>query len=661
MPLPAIAGLRDGGFVLLARAGPAQVTVQDPREAALRSLPRETFEAGWDGTLILCTRAAAAAPGTQRFGLGWFVPTVLKYRTHLAEVLAASLVLQILGLLTPLFTQVIIDKVLVHRALTTLDVLAAGMLALAIFEALLGGLRAYLFAHTAARLDAELGAAFFRHLLALPLAYFAARPVGDTAARLRELEHIRQFLTGAPVTALLDGAFVIVFLGVMALYSATLTGLVAAALPLYALLSLAVTPALRARLEERFTRGAESHAFLVETVRGMETVKGLALEPHLERRWEERLAAYARAGFRSAQLSQVTGQLAGWLGKVTHLAVLWLGARSALSGALTVGELIAFTMFSSRVTGPVLRLVQLWHEFQQAGVSVARLGDVLNAPAERPRSSARAVLPGVTGRISFDDVHFRYRPEGLAVLRGVSFTVEPGEVVALVGPSGSGKSTIARLLQRLWVPERGRVVLDGLEVGEADPAWLRRRVGVVSQESVLFTGTVRENIALAEPGAPLSRVVAAARLAGAHEFILGLPGGYDAPVGEHGTALSGGQRQRIAIARTLAADPSVLVLDESTSALDHEAERALVAGFPAICRGRTVLLIAHRWSLVRWAGRVLVLRDGRIAEAGRPGELLRAGGYYADLVREQTGGLPARLVASGPAPGPRPPRAAAGG
>jgi subfamily B ATP-binding cassette protein HlyB/CyaB len=642
-PLPVLVARRDGRYTILLRIDQTRALVQAPGGSAAAVVPRGQFEEEWAGRFIMLAKPRLAGPYQGRFGLAWFLPYIARHRGPLSQVMVASLVLQLFALLTPLTTQVVIDKVLVHRGLVTLDVVAVGMLLLIAFEGVLGGLRTYLLAHTTSRIDVELGMWVVRHTLRLPLAYFEARRVGDTVARIRELEGVRHFLTGPPLTAIVDTVFAGVFVAIMLLYNVPLTGVAVAALPAYAALSLVVTPLLRRAVEDRAQRGAESHAFLVESVRGIETVKAMAAEPLLERRWEEHLSGLVRANFRAGQLGQVAGHIASTLGKLTALAILWLGARAVMEGELTVGELIAFNMLASRVTGPVLRLVQLWQDLQQARVAVERLADLLEAPTEVPASGSQLSSGRLEGRIQFEAVSFSYRVGHPDALRELSFAIEPGEVVGIVGPSGSGKSTVAKLLSRLYVPQRGRVLVDGLDVAHCHPAWLRRHVAVVPQETTLFTGSVRENIAWADPGLPLDSVIGAAKLAGAHEFIMGLPAGYDGPVGEHGALLSGGQRQRLGLARALVMRPTILVLDEATSALDYESERAIERNLSVICRGRTVLVITHRLNLVRRADRVIVLEAGRLREQGNPKELLAAGGYLAGREREQQEPLPLRV------------------
>lgn len=635
--LPAIAQHRDGRYVVIARADDEKILIQDPLEPRPLTLPREVFEEAWSGRLILFTKRANVRDEDRKFDFTWFIPAIVKHRKLLGEVLLASFFIQLFALIMPLFFQVVIDKVLVHKGMTTLHVLAIGMLAITLFEVMLGGLRTYVFSHTSSRIDVGLGAQLFKHLLRLPIAYFEARQVGQTVARVRELESIREFLTSSSVTLVIDLFFTLVFLGVMYFYSPTLTYVVLATIPLYIILSVVITPIIRARLHEKFNRGAENQAFLVESVNGIETVKSMAVEPAMQRRWDEQLAGYVKASFKANNLSNIAGQVASFINKVTTIAILWVGAFLVMEGKLSVGQLIAFNMLAGRVSGPLLRLVQLWQEFQQAGISVQRLGDVLNAPPEPSYNPNRTTLPQLAGNVKFDDVTFRYKPDGQEILRKVAFDIPVGKTIGFVGRSGSGKSTIAKLIQRLYVPESGRVLIDGVDLAQVDPAWLRRQIGVVLQENFMFNRTIRDNIALSDPGIPMERVVEAAKLAGAHEFILELSDGYDTLVGEHGSNLSGGQRQRLAIARALVSNPRILIFDEATSALDYESEAIIQRNMSRICQGRTVFIIAHRLSTVRNAHRIFVIEKGQIVEQGNHKELLQLGGYYARLNKHQEG------------------------
>jgi subfamily B ATP-binding cassette protein HlyB/CyaB len=532
------------------------------------------------------------------------------------------------------------DKVLVHRGVSTLDVLVIGLVVIVLFESILTLLRTYVFSHTTSRIDVELGARMFRHLLQLPLAYFQARRVGDSVARVRELENIRSFLTGNSLTLVLDVLFSVIFVGVMFIYSVPLTLIVLVSLPLYVLLSLTLVPILRARLNEKFARGAENQALLVETITGIQTVKASALEPSVAKRWDDQLAAYVSASFRTQTLASYGHEGINLIGKLVSALTLWYGARLVMDQQLTVGQFVAFNMFAQRVAQPIMRIAQMWTDFQQTGISMARLGDILNTRTEVPPVAA-AQLPPLKGRIQFDAVTFRYRPEAPPVLHALSVDVKAGEVIGIVGRSGSGKSTLTKLVQRLYTPEQGRVLVDGIDISLIDAAQLRRQVGVVLQENLLFNRSVRENIAIVDPASPIEQVMHAARLAGAHEFISELPEGYDTVVGEQGTGLSGGQRQRIAIARALFTNPRVLILDEATSALDYESEAILQRNMAAICKGRTVIIIAHRLSSVRAAHRIIAMDKGRIVESGSHDELLKKPqGLYAYLWSMQSGAQP---------------------
>ncbi|HKF72544.1 MAG TPA: type I secretion system permease/ATPase [Stellaceae bacterium] len=637
VPLPALGERRDGRFFILAKVADQRALLHDPASGQSMVMGRDELEAVWTGRLVLLQRRASLGDLRRRFDIGWFLQAMGKYRRLFSEVLVASLALQVFALVSPLFFQVVIDKVLVHRGLTTLAILVLGLVIVSVFEAVLGGLRTYVFSHTTNRIDVELGARLFRHLTALPLAYFEARRVGDSVARVRELENIRNFLTGSALTLVVDLVFTVVFLAVMAYYSPFLTLVALAAFPFYIGISAGLAPVFRRRLDEKFARGAENQALLVESVTGIETLKSMAVEPQMQRRWEEQLAAYVSASFRVANLGTVGSQAVQLVSKLSTAALLYFGARLVIDGGLSVGELVAFNMLAGRVTQPVLRLAQIWQDFHQARLSIDRLGDILNTHTEPAYDPARSVLPALRGEIMLDHVSFRYGPDRPDVLRDVTLHVPAGQVIGIVGPSGSGKSTLAKLIQRLYVPERGRVLIDGSDLALVDVAWLRRQIGVVLQESVLFNRSVRDNIALADPGMPMDRVVAAAELAGAHEFILELPQGYDTPVGERGALLSGGQRQRIAIARALITDPRILIFDEATSALDYESERVIQANMRRICAARTVLIIAHRLSTVRQTQRIITIERGRIVEDGSHDELIRIGGRYAALHRAQIG------------------------
>lgn len=635
-PLPAIAEARDGGFFILGGIREDKALIQrlgtQPEELSMDEL-----DALGTGRQLLMTSRVGGISGDRKFDVTWFIPALVRYRSLIGDVLAASFVLQLFALATPLFFQVVIDKVLVHQGLTTLNVLIIGLLAIIVFEVFLGGLRAFLFTHTTSRVDVELGAKLYRHLANLPLAYFEQRRVGDTVARVRELETIREFLTSSAATLVIDLLFTFVFLAVMYFYSKSLLLIVLVAIVFYVIISAIITPPLRARIDERFQRGAESQAFLVESVTAVQTMKASAIEPQMQRRWERLLAGYVRSSFDANVLGIWGGQAIQGVNKVSSALILFVGALQVIEGNLTVGELVAFNMLAGRVAEPVLRLSQLWQQFQEARVGVHRLGDILNTPEEANASGTRTALPDLHGHIEFEDCTFRYRPNGKEVLRRVSLDVRPGEILGIVGPSGSGKSTLAKLVQRLYVPESGRVLIDGVDLALVDPSWLRRQVGVVLQENILFNRTVRDNIAIADPTMSMEQVVRAAQLAGAHEFILELPGGYDTQIEERGGNLSGGQRQRIAIARALAANPRMLIFDEATSALDAESESIIHNNMKAMSEGRTVLIIAHRLSALRHAHRIITMENGEVTESGTHHELLVKNGRYASLWREQMG------------------------
>ena len=636
LKLPVIAELNTGEFVIIGRSTPGgqlPVTAMGDGRPILHD--RAQWEAKASGRVVLIKERLSFSNPNRPFGLGWFVPVLRKYRRELVEVLLAAFLFQLLGVGVPLFVQVIIDKVFVYQNYDTLAVVAAGMFIVILFNGLFAVLQSLLLAHVGNRIDVTLGSAIYRHLVRIPLRYFEQRRTGDTTARVREMESLRSFLTGQALLSVVDGLFIFVYIGLLLFYSVSLTGVVLLVMLLLVGSTAMFRPALRTKLEEKFDHGADSQAFLVESVTGMETVKAMALEAHMAQRWDRLLAKYVTSAYRADHLSGIARGIGTTLQNLTTLAVLWFGARQVLSSQMTVGALIAFQMLSSRAMAPMLRISSLWQQFQQVGISLRRLGDLMNAPVEPVLDASRSSLPPLQGRIRFEHVAFRYLPDSPRVLENINFDILPGATVGVVGRSGSGKSTLAKLMQRLYVPEQGRVLIDEQDLAQVDPGWLRRQIAVVPQESFLFSGTLRENIAVRLPGAPMARVVEAAKLAGAHEFITQLPQGYDTPVGERGASLSGGQRQRIAIARALITDPRILIFDEATSALDYESERIIQDNLARIVQGRTVVIIAHRLSILRQADQILVLDRGHLKEQGSHGDLLEHAGLYRHLYLQQ--------------------------
>lgn len=637
LPLPCIVQDIEGNFFILAKGNLEQVLVMKASDGKPSMMKYEEFCSVWNKTAILF-KHKQQIHRDEDFGIRWFIPTVLKYKKPLIEVLIAAFTFQVLGLFTPIMTQVVIDKVLVHHSVTTLDVLAIGLLVISIFELLMGVARTYVFTNTTNKIDVILGARLFNHLQQLPLRYFETRRVGDTIARVRELENIRRFLTGTPLTSLLDVLFIIVYIVVMLFYSTSLTIVVLASIPIFAALSGISTPIFKRRLEEKFNTGAESQSFLVETVSGINTVKAFAIEPTMQKKWESILANYTNANFKTTILSGNIGALGQFIQKAFDLLILWIGAHLVMDGRISVGQLIAFRMLAGRVSSPVLRLVQLWQEFQQTSISIQRIGDIFNSKVEPAMNESKTRLPQIVGNISFENVRFRYRLDTAEVIRDMSFSVPPGTVIGIVGRSGSGKSTIAKLVQRLYIPEAGKILIDGVDIAIADPHWIRRQIGVVLQENFLFNMSIKDNISIHSPGTNIEQIIKVSMIAGAHEFILELPDGYDTLVGEKGTGLSGGQKQRIAIARALLNNPKVLIFDEATSALDYESERIIQANLKSICMNRTVLIIAHRLSTLKDADIIMTIDKGKVVEFGKPQELLAMKGLYYYLHCQQQGG-----------------------
>ncbi|SCX36085.1 type I secretion system permease/ATPase [Agrobacterium rosae] len=623
LPVPALVKLENQGYHVYGGVNPSgNARLVDPVTRTDHEMSLDNLAAAANGNVILVGRRLGGLGSDPReFGFAWFVPSIWRYRKPIAHVLVASLFLQIFALVTPLFFQVVIDKVLAHKGYSTLFVLVGGIAIIGLFDVILQHLRTYALSHTTNRIDVELGQRLFQHLLRLPLGYFETRSAGQTVARIRELETIRAFLTGQALFSTIDMVFTFVFIAVLWAYSWQLTLVVLGSIPLYVAIAVLIRPPLRDLVKEKFNRGAASQQFLVETVVGVQTVKSAAVEPTMQAQWEEKLAAYVRTSFDATMLSALGQNAVQYVSKLSTAALLLFGAKAVIDGQLSVGSLIAFNMIAGQVTQPVLRLSQLWQDFQQVKISVDRLGDILNFPAEA-RPATHVALATPRGDIKLSNVTFRYKPGTPEVLKNITLSIGVGETIGIVGPSGSGKSTLTKLIQRLYTPEDGRITLDGADVAHLDPAWLRGHIGVVLQENLLFNRSIHDNIAFSNPALSRAQVIAVAKLAGADEFIAKLPQGYDNIVEERGANLSGGQRQRIAIARSLATNPPVLIFDEATSALDYESERIVQENMKRIAQGRTVIIIAHRLAAVRQCDRIIGMIDGRIVEEGTHGALL---------------------------------------
>ncbi|MDI9335399.1 MAG: peptidase domain-containing ABC transporter [Cytophagales bacterium] len=548
-------------------------------------------------------------PSTEPFGFKWFVPLIMRHKSVWRDVLLASLVIQIIALATPLFTQVIIDKVVVHHTISTLVVIAVGLVIFMVFNAALTWVRQYLILHTGNRVDAELGNAVFNHLLRLPLRYFEHRPTGVIAARLHAVETIREFVASSLVTILLDTPFLLIFVATMFYYSVPLTLMVLVILAMITGLSIVVAPMFRDKLNEQFMLGARNQAFLTEYVAGLETVKSLQMESQLTQRYREYLATYLTAGFATKQVGNTYNVVAGMLEQLMTMLVLCMGAWIVMNGGLsaggsldaslegqgetfTIGMLVAFQMFSSKLSQPMMRLVGLWQQFQQANISIKRLADIMDAPRE-PYALTPSRSTQMLGKIEIVNLTFRYGEDRPYLYQNLSLTLQPNKTTIMVGPSGSGKSTLAKLLQGFYQPTQGQIKIDGIDIRHLAANELRAYFGVVPQETNLFSGTILDNLMVANPQATFEQIVQASRMAEIHTTIEALPKGYQTEIGERGAGLSGGQKQRLAIARALLKRPKILIFDEATSALDSETAEHFAATINAL-RGKVgMLFITH--------------------------------------------------------------------
>jgi ATP-binding cassette subfamily B protein len=640
IPTPALIRYRDSFAVLYAVDGktvvlglPSQGIINCQISQLVEEL--ETDDANLQPQVRVLLLSATKETPKERFGLSWFVPYLSRYRRVLIEVFIASFFVQLAALANPLVIQLIIDKVIVQNSISTLNILGVLLLAVGVFEAVLTTLRTYLFVDTTNRIDMSLGSQIIDHLLRLPLRYFDKRPVGELSTRINELENIRQFLTGTALTVVLDALFSVVYIVVMLFYSWQLTLVGLGTIPLFVVVTLIAAPTVSRQLRTKAERNAETQSYLVEVMSGIQTVKAQNIELRSRFSWQKKYAKFVAAGFKTVLTSTLANSTSQFLSKLSSLLVLWVGAYLVLKGELTLGELIAFRIISSYVTTPILRLAQIWQNFQETGLSLERLSDIVDTPQEAEIDRNNISLPTVNGAVKYENVSFRFAASGPLQLSNVSVEFAAGEFVGIVGQSGSGKSTMMKLLLRLYDAESGRILVDGYDIAKVELYSLRRQIGVVPQDTLLFDGTVQENIALTNPDATTEEIIEAAQIAVAHEFIMTLPNGYNTRVGERGSALSGGQRQRIAIARSVLQRPKILVLDEATSALDYPTERQICLNLARAFKGNTVFFITHRLNTVSNADTIVVMDNSRMIEQGSHQELMAAKGHYFYLYQQQ--------------------------
>lgn len=635
-PLPAIGILKNGCYIIILNRDHENTIVFDPYKNHPVSIAESVFLEQWSGKIILIAKQPSYIEKEERkFGLAWFLPIIMQYKKAFGKILLLSLVLQMFGLVSPLFTQVIINKVLVHHGISTLNIFIIGMIILCIFEAWINGLRSCMFNHHVSKIDVTLSARIFHHVMALPIRFFEKYKVGEIVSRIRELDTIRGFIVGSAFTAVLDSAFSVIYLAIMFTYSGYLTGITLVALGLYIILNLILTPLFRRKLKEKFKLETANQTFMIEAITGIQTVKSLAVEKYFIQKWDEMLSRYIKSVFVTANINNIGHNTAALIQQLCMIGILWVGINQVMESRLTVGELIAFQMYSSFVVSPVLRLVDLWQNFQQTRVSINQLDDIMSEKSEPVFDPNRTTLSTIRGEIVLDRVTFRYREDTNEILSQINLKIEAGVSIGIVGRSGSGKSTLTKIIQRLYVPETGRILIDGVDMAQVEPAWLRRQVGVVLQETYLFNGSIKDNIALAKLDASMEEIQKVAQIAGVDEFANEMPNGYNTIVGERGATLSGGQKQRIAIARALLTDPRILIFDEATSALDNESENIIKANLGQMAAGRTLIMIAHRLTTIRDCDTIIVMEQGKIVEQGSHLELLAQRGSYYELYRLQ--------------------------
>ena len=632
---PVVAKMNDGAYIAVGSLNEEVVLAIDPRENKPKAIPMKEFLESWTNEMLIFSAAFSWTYFKKRYNVDWFMKVVSRYKKSLFEVLAGSFFTQLMGIVFPLITQVIIDKVIGNNGLSTLTVIGYSMVAFFALEALLTCLKTYILNYTTNKLDAILGTRLFRHLIALPLPYYERRRVGETLMRVDALERVRNFLTGEGLMSMLDALFSFVFIAFMFWYSVPLTLIALITVPLY-LIQISLMPIIRKKLGGMWRAKVACNSFLVESITNVETVKALAVEPQFVNKWENLTANMVRRNFEMSKFRLFVATSRTVIEASITLAILWYGGNMVMNGELTLGQLIAFQMISRQALGPLTKVLMMWWHIIMLKFSLNLIGDILNTPMEPVvQDMGKRGQQRIDGGIEISNVSFRYRIDLPLVLKNINLTILPGQKIGIVGRSGSGKSTLTNLVQNLYIPEEGHIVIGGVDTREANLSWLRDQIGVVMQENYLFNSSVRDNIAISRPTASMDEIIRAARLAGAHDFILELKEGYDTKVGERGDSLSGGQRQRVAIARALLANPPILIFDEATSALDYESERIILNNMGAIGAKRTMLIIAHRLSAVRRCDKIIVIDKGEIVETGTHDQLMKLGGLYRYLYDQQ--------------------------
>lgn len=638
VPLPAITQMADGSYVNIIMINDAVVYLVDIRLSKPIALPMKRFLEAWNGDILTFQTGFNWAYFKKKYNLNFFLQVMEKYKQQLSEVLLACFFLQFMGIGMPLITQVIIDKVIGNGGYSTLTVIGISMVIFFTIQAVLTGLKTYVLNHTAVKLDAILGTKLFRHLISIPLPYYQNRRVGETLTRVNMMNGVREFLTGSGLTAILDVFFSVVFLAFMLWYSVPLTLIVLVVIPLYFVENVWAVPIYKKKVMAMANANIANQSFMVESMTNIETIKALAIEPQFNKKWEKLLAHFVCKAFDNVKFGLVMTGCSSTIQMISTLCIMWYGGHMVMDGEFTLGQLIAFQMIAAQALTPLAKLFGMWPKIQMTALGLEMLGDILNTAIEPVLiDSIGKRANRLSGKIELQNVKFRYRIDTPLVLNGINLKIEPGQKIGIVGRSGSGKSTLTNVVQFMYQPEEGDILFDGLTVREINIGWLRSQIGVVMQENYLFDSSIRDNIAVNKPNAKMDEVIAAAKMAGAHEFILELKEGYDTKVGERGSSLSGGQRQRIAIARALMDNPPILIFDEATSALDYESERTIMQNMEQIGANRTMLIIAHRLSTVRRCDRIIVVDKGQIIEDGSHDELMAAQGAYYSLYNQQEG------------------------